>query len=92
MNCTEAIDYFKRRKTQYGLADNVQQAENCAVEALGKQIPKKPINVEKHYYKCPCCKQDLGVSDDDIFVYENPTPMYCSKCGQALDWGYTNDL
>lgn len=63
-----------------------------AINALEKQIPKKPINVEKHYYNCPCCKQDLGVSDDDIFVYENPTPMYCPKCGQALDWGYANDL
>lgn len=59
---------------------------DIAISAIEKQIPKKPLNVEKHYYKCPCCKQDLGVSDDDIFVYENPTPMYCSKCGQALDW------
>lgn len=59
------------------------------IKALDKQIPKKPINVEKHYYNCPCCKQDLGVSDDDIFVYENPTPMYCHKCGQALDWSDT---
>lgn len=63
-----------------------------AILALEKQMPKKPINVRKHYYNCPCCKQDLGVSDDDIFVYENPTPMYCPKCGQALDWRYTNDL
>lgn len=60
-----------------------------AKDAVEKQIPKKPINVEKHYYNCPCCKQDLGVSDDDIFVYENPTPMYCHKCGQALDWSDT---
>lgn len=65
---------------------------DIAISAIEKQIPKKPINVEKHYYKCPCCKQDLGVSDDDIFVYENHTLMYCPKCGQALDWGYTNDL
>lgn len=60
-----------------------------AILALEKQIPEKPINVEKHYYRCPCCKQVLDVSDDDIFVYENLTPMYCSKCGQALDWSDT---
>lgn len=65
------------------------EALEIAVIALEKQIPKKPINVEKHYYECPCCKQDLGVSDDDIFVYENHTPMYCSNCGQALDWSDT---
>ena len=67
-------------------------AFEIAISALEKQIPKKPINVEKHYYECPCCKQDLGVSDDDIFVYENPGKNYCDNCGQALDWGYTNDL
>lgn len=65
---------------------------DIAISAIEKQIPKKPINVEKHYYECPCCKQDLGVSDDDIFVYENPIKNYCDNCGQALDWGYTNDL
>lgn len=62
---------------------------DIAISAIEKQIPKKPINVEKHDYKCPCCKQDLSISDDDIFVYEIPTPMYCSNCGQALDWSDT---
>lgn len=61
---------------------------DIAISAIEKQIPKKPINVEKHYYKCPCCKQDLGISDDDIFIYEIPTSMYCSNCGQSLDWSY----
>ncbi len=73
------------------ICENIQpiiggKSLDIAISAIEKQIPKKPLNVEKHYYKCPCCKQDLGVSDDDIFVYENPTPMYCSKCGQTLDW------
>lgn len=62
---------------------------DIAISAIEKQIPKKPLNVEKHYYKCPYCKQDLGISEDDIFVYEMPTPMYCSNCGQALDWSDT---
>lgn len=79
------------------ICENIQpiiggKSLDIAISAIEKQISKKPLNVEKHYYECPCCKQDLGVSDDDIFVYENPTPMYCPKCGQALDWGYTNDL
>lgn len=39
MTYKEALEYFARRKTQFGLSDNVQQAENCAVEALEKQIP-----------------------------------------------------
>ena len=54
-------------------------------EALEKQIPKKPIN-EECYYICPCCRDDLGVSDDDIFIYKLSMPKYCSNCGCMLDW------
>ena len=60
-------------------------------EALEKQIPEKPIS-EERYYICPCCRGDLGVSDDDIFIYEFPTPKYCGDCGQALDWSDTDEM
>lgn len=60
-------------------------AFETAIEALEKQIPKKPIN-EECYYICPCCRGDLGVSDDDIFIYELSMPKYCSNCGCVLDW------
>ena len=89
MTYEKALVYFIRRKTQFGLSDNIQRAEDLAIEALEKHISKKPINVEKHYYECPCCKRDLGISDDDIFVYDEPKPQYCSDCGQTLNWGDT---
>lgn len=60
-------------------------AFETVIEALEKQIPKKPIN-EECYYICPYCRDDLGVSDDDIFIYELPKPKYCSNCGCKLDW------
>ena len=60
-------------------------AFKTAIKALEKQIPKKPIN-EGYYYICPCCRDDLGVSDDDIFIYELSMPKYCSNCGCVLDW------
>lgn len=60
-------------------------AFETAIEALEKQIPKKPIN-EECYYICPRCRDDLGVSDDDIFIYELSMPKYCSNCGCVLDW------
>lgn len=64
----------------------VNEACRMGMKALEKQTPKKPIN-EEHYYMCPCCRGDLGVSDDDIFIYEISMPKYCGNCGQALDWG-----
>lgn len=60
-------------------------AFETALNALEKQIPEKPIN-EECYYICPCCQDDLGVSDDDIFIYELSMPKYCSNCGCVLDW------
>lgn len=60
-------------------------AFETALNALEKQMPKKPIN-EEHYYICPRCRDDLGVSDDDIFIYELSMPKYCSNCGCVLDW------
>ena len=55
-------------------------------EAVKKQMPKKPK--ERHSRKwgdnyndgeCPNCEATYsdGLSD---------TPLYCSQCGQALDW------
>ena len=55
--------------------------------SIKKQIPKKPVNYDKHYYKCPCCNEDLGIDDDVLFVYDEEPPKFCIKCGQKLNWG-----
>lgn len=61
---------------------------NC-IEALEKQIPKKPI--EKHYeefgehpyikYACPDCKSSISVIKENEKAYQN---RFCHKCGQAI--------
>ena len=61
-----------------------ESALALAIEALEKQIPKKPIIREAEdsfgYVKhilCPNCKEiDFG--------YEHP--CFCKLCGQAIDW------
>ncbi len=85
-SCENGNDYDGRYWVGYidGL-DMMYRAMEGTEEALEKQIPKKPIG-EEHYYMCPCCHGDLGVSDDDIFIYELPAPKYCSNCGCALEW------
>lgn len=85
MTAQEAIEILKHEHDYAQLLSYVNEALKMAISALEKQIPKKPIN-EECYYICPCCRGDLGVSDDDIFIYELSMPKYCSNCGCALDW------
>lgn len=55
-----------------------------AIEALEKQVPKKPhkihdMNVNGHpYYECVC--NDCG------YVLDEFKDDFCPNCGQAIDW------
>ena len=50
------------------------KCEKAILNALEKQIPKKPINREgTTYFYCPVCEG-------------NRLNHYCADCGQALDW------
>ena len=85
----EAIEDFKK------LAELLQNKEsvavehcNIAIEALEKQLPKKPTYEGDGYapdgtfvydaWECPNCGECYEVDYDD---YD-----YCPKCGQKIDW------
>lgn len=57
-------------------------AFKTAIEALDKQIPRKPLNPCGRYFgkakggNCPCCGAQTNSS----------TYTYCRKCGQKLLW------
>lgn len=62
------------------------KAFKTTIEALEKQIPKKPIPTERQVmryamnYICPSCGEHFsgtGIAN------------YCYRCGQALDWSDT---
>lgn len=101
MTTEQAIKELKSDRELYGsdivyAGDGTPEGDlmlalDMGIAALKKQIPENPIS-EERYYICPCCRGDLGVSDDDIFVYELPTPKYCGDCGQALDWSDTDEM
>lgn len=61
-------------------------ALDVAIEALKKQMPKKPIPKGKYHFSCPLCKNELGIEREDISVYDMTPPNFCENCGQALDW------
>lgn len=70
---------------QKGLYDSeFESALALAIEALEKQIPKKPLHMHKNYY-CPICKEDGWMLWDD--AVPNDMDKYCGICGQAIDWG-----
>ena len=58
------------------------EAINKAIEALKKQIPKKPYDT----VHCPLCKIEVELQPIDT---EQVT--YCLHCGQAIDWSDIND-
>lgn len=91
------IEYLKERKfTQ--LTDWKVKAFDLAIEAMGKQMLKKPIRTfyeerddidycDKGYtYTCPCYDEnEVGRYSDELgeWIYK---VNYCSECGQKLDW------
>ena len=74
MTYKEAIEYLKWKSFQ----DYSGTPYELAIEALEKQIPKKPYKDRENgvYYKehCPCCGRSLF-----------PNDHHC-VCGQAIDW------
>ncbi|GEM_PF-2727510 len=58
---------------------------NLAIEALEKQIPKKPIQNRWAIAKCPCCGAELGQWLEDGY-HKDYTNLKVCDCGQKLDW------
>lgn len=79
VNYDESLEY---EMTSYD-TDWLEEAR----DALELRIKKKPVELGKYNFICPSCEQELGVSKEDISIYDMTPPEHCDKCGQALDWG-----
>ena len=55
-----------------------------AIEALEKQIPKKPIPQDEDCLECPNCDSFIGYASE--CKDEHYRVEYCPNCGQALKW------
>lgn len=66
---------------------NRKMYAELAIEALEKQIPKKPYKRREHKtLSCYCsCKYFLGDERELQIIALRPT--YCPNCGQRLNWG-----
>lgn len=99
---TDKIDVKEAIKMFQNLifVENHKIAENhcrkLAIEALEKQIPKKPIvkSYFCHYvnyqdFLCPYCRNHIILKVDGNFI-AGKKQQYCPNCGQALDWSEQN--
>ena len=89
MTASEAIKMLQIQKPAYGCKEYqkpLMYAYEMAIQALEKQIPKKPIKSENQVvryvntYYCPTC--ELGITGTNI-------AKWCYHCGQKLDWSDT---
>lgn len=70
--------------------EELAEAMKIAVQALEKQIPKKPIrHTAWENFKCPACgSAEIVQYDTEYREYDKDCKFeYCSDCGQKLDWG-----
>ena len=80
MTHEEAIEYISERYVTMSMCLTLDEcrkhnkAISMAIEALEKQIPKKPY---WEYGGCHCKSCGLDVLSDEYF---------CPLCGQAIDW------
>ena len=83
MTESEAITELRRRAyrtTCYGNKVLEHEENLVAIEALEKQIPKKPRFYAHNYY-CSVCDSLIGNNE-----FEWKRFKYCDNCGQKLDW------
>ena len=64
-------------KNECKFTEDDYKANDMAIQALEKQMPKKPdFTEDKEFALCPCC------NGKGLFNMQK----YCDDCGQKIDW------
>ena len=87
----ELLEYI--RETGNGEAPYVGCAQNIAIEmainALNKQIARKPVCIENKMWCCPVCDNHLlpkWVKYPTELMPKTEGLPHCMSCGQKIDW------
>ena len=90
MTVSEAIKELHKIRPRGGIIPQKRaEALDVAIQALEKQIAKKPImkqyfeDLEDEYLCCPTCGEiltDRIPADNKTFYF------HCMNCGQKFDW------
>ena len=87
MTESEAIKVLNMIET-HGALPTMAKAKS--IEALEKQIPKKPDCIEDKMWCCPVCDNHLlpkWIKYPTELMPKSEGLPYCMSCGQAIDWG-----
>lgn len=86
----EAIEIIKiaMAEVEWNYPMDYVVAFKTAIEALEKQIPKKPA-FDAWSHNCPTCLATLV--DNNKIHRDGAKKHYCDECGQALDWSDEDD-
>lgn len=93
MTIDRAIEILNpNHRENYDNIEVVNEACYMGMDALMKQMPKKPkINLWDKWLECPKCGEIL--SDEEGMPLGGGAPIqYCFGCGQAIDWGDDNAI
>lgn len=99
MTVSEAIEKLKNmrlfmqitdKNSKHKFAEDDYKANEMAIQALEKQIPKKPRKTDSYRgvlkrvyaYVCPTC----GNACLEKYMNKRQNTMFCWNCGQKLDW------
>ena len=85
MEIEDAIKIIKELTNGLGENGYVKIANDMAIQALGKQIPKRPIIEPWNPALCPSCGTELSDFECDGY-YTHWKGLTMCECGQALDW------
>lgn len=82
MNVKRAIEILNpEHRERYESIEPVNEACRMGMQALERQIPRKPVFGKSYadcdLYDCPAC----GVIE--LLMHGD---NYCAMCGQAIDW------
>ena len=90
MTESEAVEKLKNmrlfmqitdKNSEHKFAEDDYKANEMAIQALEKQIPKKPdFTEDKEFALCPCCN-GKGLLNKQ---------KYCDNCGQKIDLDWSD--
>lgn len=90
MTYEEALQLLRESKKYWARIHPIYKAHDVAIEAIEKQILKKPIDItvsrlDSHMISCRCpkCNTRQSYGSIDWHKWFNKR---CFECGQALDW------